>query len=130
MANLTKVQIDDLISRLHDLRQATVDDVKGRLCDEQLQQIALVNHFAQGDEKSDAINLSDIDIASLVRDVDHIVTIDEAIKRLRSESAGMCSKCGQLILWPRLDANPLAPTCLRCQIQMECRQTPTIRNHS
>lgn len=56
------------------------------------------------------LNLSEID-----RDADELRRIDSALLRLSEGSYGMCEDCGQKIPEARLQAEPTAVRCVRCQ---------------
>lgn len=56
------------------------------------------------------LNLSEID-----RDADELRRIDSALLRLSEGSYGVCEDCGQKIPEARLQAEPTAVRCVRCQ---------------
>jgi DnaK suppressor protein len=56
------------------------------------------------------LNLSEID-----RDADELRRIDTALARLSQGSYGICESCGQKIPEARLEAEPTALRCVRCQ---------------
>jgi len=60
------------------------------------------------------LNLSEID-----RDVDELRRIDSALKRAADGRYGICDDCGVNIPQPRLDAEPTALRCIRCQERFE-----------
>jgi RNA polymerase-binding protein DksA len=54
-------------------------------------------------------------IGALVRQVEeHLVEIDAALARLDAGTYGTCERCGQPIAEGRLEARPVARTCIRC----------------
>jgi DnaK suppressor protein len=54
-------------------------------------------------------------IGSLVRQAQgHIVEVDAALARLESGTYGVCEECGGAIGEGRLEARPVARTCIRC----------------
>jgi DnaK suppressor protein len=54
-------------------------------------------------------------IGALVRQVqDHLVEIDAALTRLDAGTYGLCERCGDPIGDGRLQARPVARTCIRC----------------
>ena len=54
-------------------------------------------------------------IGALVRQVqDHLVEIEEALARLDAGTYGLCERCGEPISDARLEARPVARTCIRC----------------
>lgn len=54
-------------------------------------------------------------IGALVRQVqEHLVEIDAALGRLDAGTYGTCERCGEPIPEGRLEARPVARTCIRC----------------
>lgn len=54
-------------------------------------------------------------IGALVRQAQlHVVEIDAAVKRLDDGSYGICEGCGGAIGEGRLEARPVARTCIQC----------------
>ena len=54
-------------------------------------------------------------IGALVRQVqDHLVEIEAALTRLDAGTYGLCERCGEPISDARLEARPVARTCIRC----------------
>ena len=45
---------------------------------------------------------------------DHVAEIDAAIGRLDAGTYGVCANCGQPIAADRIEARPLARTCIGC----------------
>ena len=45
---------------------------------------------------------------------DHLAEIDAAVARLQVGTYGVCERCGHLISDARLQARPVARTCIRC----------------
>jgi RNA polymerase-binding transcription factor len=57
----------------------------------------------------------DLNMAEIDRDADELRRIDAALKRLKDGSYGLCEGCGQGIPAERLEAEPTATRCVRCQ---------------
>jgi RNA polymerase-binding protein DksA len=57
----------------------------------------------------------DLNLAEIDRDADELRRIDTALARLSEGSYGLCEDCGQRIPQARLEAEPTALRCLRCQ---------------
>jgi len=57
----------------------------------------------------------DLNLAEIDRDADELRRIDTALVRLSEGSYGSCEDCGQRIPQARLDAEPTALRCIRCQ---------------
>ncbi len=54
-------------------------------------------------------------VGALVRQAEHhLEEIDAAMKRLDAGTYGACAGCGQPIAAGRLEARPVARTCMRC----------------
>lgn len=54
-------------------------------------------------------------VGALVRQAQlHVVEIDAAIARLESGAYGTCERCGGRIGAGRLEARPVARTCIQC----------------
>ena len=45
---------------------------------------------------------------------DHLAEVDAAMARLAEERYGICERCGQPIVAGRLEARPVARTCVTC----------------
>ncbi len=65
--------------------------------------------------------LTDLDIATVTRDVGELAEVDTALARIADGSYGTCSDCGEPIGWPRLNAQPTAERCIACQQKLEGR---------
>jgi RNA polymerase-binding protein DksA len=57
----------------------------------------------------------DLNLAEIDRDADELRRIDTALIRLSEGSYGSCEDCGQRIPEARLEAEPTALRCIRCQ---------------
>lgn len=57
----------------------------------------------------------DLNLAEVDRDADELRRIDGALARLSEGSYGLCEDCGQRIPEARLQAEPTALRCVRCQ---------------
>jgi DnaK suppressor protein len=49
----------------------------------------------------------------------HLMLIDEALRRLERDGFGLCQLCGQEIGKKRIEALPWTPTCIHCQQKAE-----------
>jgi len=61
----------------------------------------------------------DLNLAEIDRDADELRRIDTALARLSEGSYGRCEDCGQHIPEARLEAEPTALRCIRCQEKYE-----------
>jgi DnaK suppressor protein len=70
-----------------------------------------------GDEGDDSFSdlIVDLNLAEVERDVGELRAIDRALRRIEEGSFGACIDCGQPIAPARLEAEPSAGRCLRCQ---------------
>jgi len=71
-----------------------------------------------GDE-SIASLIADLDQAETSRDLSELRSLDSAHGRIEDGSYGTCVDCGSDIGFARLQANPAAERCIRCQTQYE-----------
>jgi RNA polymerase-binding protein DksA len=54
-------------------------------------------------------------VGALVRQAkDHLAEVDAAIERLEAGTYGTCERCGEPIAEGRLEARPVARTCIGC----------------
>jgi RNA polymerase-binding protein DksA len=44
----------------------------------------------------------------------HLDDVDRALEQLRNGTYGVCQRCGKTISVERLEARPVATTCIRC----------------
>lgn len=66
-------------------------------------------------EESVAIHEQDLNRADVARDVGELNEISAALERIRDGDYGICATCGGEIAPARLDAQPTARRCIRCQ---------------
>ena len=54
-------------------------------------------------------------VGSLLRQSrDHLAEVDAALRRVDDGTYGTCQRCGRAIPAPRLEARPVARTCVEC----------------
>lgn len=85
--------------------------------------------IAKNAEEMDAIQQgSDRTLAldSLTRKWETMTLISEALKRIESDTYGICAQCDEQIGAKRLAAIPWAKYCIRCQEQKDC-SIPEVR---
>lgn len=70
-------------------------------------------------DESVASLISDLDQADTSRDLSELRSLDAAHERIADGSYGTCIECGRDIGFARLQANPAAERCIRCQTQYE-----------
>ena len=96
-----------------DQLRAEIRDTLERSADETHARIAEQARDLEDDSFSNLVvdlNLSEID-----RDVDELRRIATALRRAADGTYGLCADCDAVIPTPRLEAEPTALRCLRCQ---------------
>jgi RNA polymerase-binding protein DksA len=89
--------------------QATLE----RSSDETHVRIAELARDAEDDAFSNLV--VDTNLAEVDRDVAELRAIDAAMQRISAGTYGICIDCGQEIPEERLNAEPTAARCIRCQ---------------
>jgi DnaK suppressor protein len=106
----------DVKSRLHERAaqlRGEIQHTLERSADETHVRIAEQARDAEDDSFSNLI--VDLNLAEVDRDADELRRIDGALARLSEGSYGLCEHCGQRIPEARLQAEPTALRCVRCQ---------------
>lgn len=108
----------DSRGRLEELRQQTLRRL-ARLTGD-FDGVVAASRDSNADDEHDpegaTIAFERSQIASLVRLAqDHLAEIDAAVARLDAGLYGVCQGCGQPIAPERLDARPVASTCIACE---------------
>ncbi len=105
-----------LLDRLDELR-ADIQRELRKYDDETYGQIA--DRVADPAERSVADLLVDVNIAEIDRDVGEFREFEAALLRLARGSYGFCVDCEEPIDENRLDRNPAAARCYKCQQTFE-----------
>jgi DnaK suppressor protein len=116
MTTLQPSQATEFRARLRERAQqlrAEIRDVLERSEDETHANIAERARDVEDDSFSNLI--VDLNYADIDRDADEIRRIDAALTRLSDGTYGTCIDCGQDIPLTRLNAEPTAERCVRCQ---------------
>jgi DnaK suppressor protein len=79
----------------------------------------LATNVADSAELSIADVIGDIYLAEIDRDVRELREVESAINRISAGTYGSCIECAQAIDPLRLELNPHAARCLRCQENAE-----------
>ncbi len=108
-----KSRLRERAAQLRDEIQRTLE----RSSDETHVRIAEQARDTEDDSFSNLI--VDLNLAEIDRDADELRRIDTALARLSDGSYGLCEDCGQRIPEARLEAEPTAVRCIRCQEQYE-----------
>ena len=74
-----------------------------------------------GDESSHELQTV-LDVDKAERDVNELIHVEAAIKRLQQGSYGKCIECDEDVSPGRLEANPVAERCIDCQEKLENKQ--------
>lgn len=108
--------------RLLDLRDSLVDSMSGMTRDTIRNapegSEASGSGMHQGDAGSDAYD-RDFALSVLAKEQDALYEIEEALRRVKKGSYGICELSGEKIPHPRLEAIPFARLTVQCQAQWE-----------
>ncbi len=122
MTPLSDRQRDELQERLANRRQALRAEIQRELANSDDPRVTgFMNQLVATEDWVLADILSDLDIATVTRDVGELAEVDVALARIAEGSYGTCSDCGEPIGWPRLNAQPTAERCIACQQKLEVR---------
>ena len=111
------VDVDQTRSRLESEREETLDRLAGLTNDYEAVVAASLNSNAddEHDPEGATIAFERSQIGSVVGQVQHhVVEIHAALARLEAGTYGTCEVCGGAIGEGRLEARPVARTCIRC----------------
>jgi RNA polymerase-binding protein DksA len=90
----------------------------------------LIGRVRDSGEDSVADHEQTVNQADVARDVGELHEIAAALERIRSGDYGICDRCGGEIAAARLEAQPTARRCIRCQSLHEktyaSRASPTL----
>lgn len=93
--------------------RAEIRDTLGRSSEETHVRVAEQARDTEDDAFSSLI--VDLNFSEIERDVEELRRINSALKRATDGRYGICENCGVAIPTPRLDAEPTALRCIRCQ---------------
>lgn len=116
MTTLNPHQTTAMKSRLHERAAQLRGEIQRTLersSDETHVQIAEQARDTEDDSFSNLI--VDLNLAEVDRDASELRRIDTALARLSEGSYGLCEDCAQRIPQARLEAEPTALRCVRCQ---------------
>jgi len=114
---LTARQVDELTQRLRLQR----DNLQQQITDggEQAQPVTLDQQSIGRVSRVDAIQQQQVAVASRAQIKQTLRQVASALARIESGDYGFCSRCDESIGYERLNAQPQAPLCLRCQTASE-----------
>ena len=120
MNPLTERERETLNRRLVTRREELRNEVQTQLANSDDPRVAgFANELAATEDWVLADILADMDIAMVTRDIAELGEVVAALARIDDGSYGTCSNCGEPIGWPRLNAQPTAQRCIRCQEAFE-----------
>ena len=115
-------QRDELQERLAKRREALRAEIQRELANSDDPRVTgFMNQLVATEDWVLADILTDLDIATVTRDVGELAEVDGALARIAEGGYGTCSDCGEPIGWPRLNAQPTAERCIACQQKLEVR---------
>ncbi len=131
MTNFTKTQLNDFRKCLNDREGKLRDEIREELLrSDEERYIDLAGRVHDAGEESVADLLTDLNIATIDRQVNEIRQIEAALMRMADGTYGVCVDCGNTIDIERLQNIPSAARCTRCQSQHETNYahegTPTL----
>jgi DnaK suppressor protein len=85
-------------------------------------------NVADSAELSIADVIGDVYLAEIERDVSELRGVESALQRINSGTYGICIACSEAVDPMRLEFNPHAAQCLRCQENAESSQRRTTRS--
>ncbi len=122
MTPLSDRQRDELQERLAKRREALRAEIQRELANSDDPRVTgFMNQLVATEDWVLADILTDLDIATVTRDVGELAEVDTALARIAEGSYGTCSDCSEPIGWPRLNAQPTAERCIACQQKLEVR---------
>ena len=123
MEPLSKQERDTLSRRLGTRREELRTEVQTQLANSDDPRVAgFADELAAAEDWVLADILADTDIAMVTRDIAELGEVEAALARIADGSYGTCSNCSEPIGWPRLNAQPTAQRCIRCQEAFERRR--------
>jgi DnaK suppressor protein len=116
MTSLSPQQTVDFKARLHGRAMQLRGEIQQTLERSSEESHVRIAEQARDTEDDSFSNLIvDVNLAEIDRDAAELRRIDSALQRLSAGSYGTCVDCGQVIPLPRLEAEPTASRCVRCQ---------------
>ena len=116
MTSLNPQHSTAMKDRLHERAAQLRDEIQHTLersADETHARVAEQARDLEDDSFSNLV--VDVNLAEIDRDADELRRIDGALARINEGSYGLCESCGQEIPEARLQAEPTALRCVRCQ---------------
>lgn len=113
MAKVTDVQIDQLLVRLHELKQELTEEQHA--LEHQAKPVALDQQAFGRVSRGDALQQQQMAQAALRQCNQRLLEVDSALQRAVDNEFGLCLCCDQAIAAGRLKARPESAYCVDCQ---------------
>ena len=117
MSDLTEAQLAEFATSLETLQENLQQQLVSSA--EQAQPVILDQQAVGRVSRIDAIQQQHIAIASQQQAKTLLAQVQAALARISAGDFGYCLECDELIGQPRLQAQPYARWCLRCQARSE-----------
>jgi DnaK suppressor protein len=117
VSDLTKAQLVEFVTALETLRENLQQQIVNSA--EQTQPVTLDQQAVGRVSRIDAIQQQHIAIASQQQAKTLLAQVQAALVRIGAGDYGYCLECDEMIALPRLQAQPYARWCLRCQARSE-----------
>jgi DnaK suppressor protein len=114
MADLTEQQYSQLREMLEQRSQQLREELQRDL-DEKNDHIDVATEAPDPGDSSFANMTVDLSNAEAMRDLNELRQVSAALTRMEDGSYGTCTNCGMDIPFGRLQAQPMAQRCARCQ---------------
>ena len=113
---LTPRQLEELREKLQARRAELKTLIREELLKADAEQYGeLAGQVHDAEEASVADMLVDLNLATIEHHVAELRQVEEALARMRDGGYGVCIDCGGPVGLARLQANPVALRCIRCQ---------------
>ncbi len=118
--SLNEEQLSKLEKRLRHRFDALREEVRRELVQSDQEQYGvLAGDVADPGDQSTADLLADLNLAVIDRHINEIRAVERALLRIGSGAYGICVDCDEPIGAARLQAQPTATRCSRCQTRHE-----------
>jgi len=117
-------QLRDRLQKLHDIAVDSIGFLAGGRSGRYGEGlVGKVNGDGQNtDEDGTASFSQDLSLMQMSNKKDMLNKIVEAFRRLDQQTYGVCEACGELITKARLEVQPFAPLCIKCQSAAEANR--------
>ncbi len=120
MASLTKKQIQELEAQLKTRHAQLLEEIREELAQSGDQHyIDMSGRVTDLGDESVADMLADLDAAHIDRQIQEVRDIEAALQRIKDGEFGVCTDCGDEVMFKRLQAYPTAGRCIFCQEKHE-----------